>query len=343
MPLIQKYLDKICERENLTDRESEEVFLSIFNGGATPAQTAALLIALRVKGEAADEITGAARVMRAKMIKLPISAELKEKIVDTCGTGGDQKGTYNISTAVALVVASCGVPVAKHGNRSVSSLSGSADVLKQLGVNIELTPEQSAKCLEQVGITFLFAPLYHKAMHHLAHIRKELGVRTIFNILGPLCNPAETKMQLTGVFSPALVPTIAEVAKNLGFKRMAVVHGDDGSDEISVCSKTKVAELNNGEIKNYEINPEDHGFKIHNEEDLLGGDAIHNSFALREALKGVPSAYLDTVILNSAMSLKISGLAKNIDEGIKIAKNFLSSGAPIKTLEKLVEISASFS
>ncbi len=343
MSKIQKYLDKICNKENLDLREAEEVFLSILTGGATPSQASAILTALRVKGETVDEITGAARVMRAKMIKLPIKPELKEKIVDTCGTGGDMKGSYNISTAVALTVASCGVPVAKHGNRSVSSLSGSADVLKELGVNIELTPEQSAKCLEKIGIAFLFAPLYHKSLINISPIRKELEIRTIFNILGPLCNPAEAKIQLTGVYSPALAPIIAEVAKNLEYKNMMVVHGKDGSDEISICGKTIVSELKDDKIYNYELTAQGYGIPLYEEKELEGGNTAYNAQALRDALKGTPSAYLDSVLINSAAVLKISGKAEDLEEGIKISRNIISSGATIKTLERLVELSGSFS
>lgn len=337
--LILDSIDKLSEGGNLEQMEAEQLFLAILNGGVTPAQIASILTALKLKGEVTSEITGVARVLRSKMVKLPISKELKEKTIDTCGTGGDKKGTYNISTAVAIVVAACDVLVAKHGNRSVSSQSGSADVLKELGVNIELMPEQSAKCLEQAGICFLFAPLYHKAMAAVAPIRKELGIRTIFNIVGPLCNPAELDKQFMGVYSPKLLQVIPEVAKSLGYKKMMVVHGDDGSDEISICSKTKIAELENGEIKFSEINPEDFGFKIYPEDDLVGGDARENAKALRNTLKGEDCAYASAVILNAAAALKVAGKVASIKDGVKVAGEAISSGRAIKKLDRLVEIS----
>ncbi|MDX1949568.1 MAG: anthranilate phosphoribosyltransferase [Rickettsiales bacterium] len=342
MSLIQNAIEKLSCGIGLEEVETQDLFLAIINGGVTPAQIASILTALRVKGESPIELIGATKVMRAKMQKLQIDKNLQEKIIDTCGTGGDNKGTYNISTAVAIVVSSCGVPVAKHGNRSVSSLTGSADVLKELDVNIELTPEQSASCLEQIGLCFLFAPLYHKALASVSSIRKELGIKTIFNLLGPLSNPAQPVRQMMGVFARKFLPIIAEAGKELGYKHLVIVHGKDGSDEISITGSTYVCELIDGKISSYEINPQDFGLKVYNEDEIIGGNSETNAKALRDCLKGIEGAYLDSVLINSAMALKVSGRVENLEEGIKIALASIKSGNALKKLDRLVEISNSF-
>ncbi len=342
MSLILNAIEKLSNGIGLEEIETQDLFLAIINGGVTPAQIASILTALRVKGESATEIIGATKVMRSKMLKIPIDSVLQEKIIDTCGTGGDNKGSYNISTAVAIVVASCGVPVAKHGNRSVSSLTGSADVLKELDVNIELSPQQSASCLEQIGLCFLFAPLYHKAMASVASIRKELSIKTIFNLLGPLSNPTEPKRQIIGVFARKFLPIIAEAGKELGYKHLAIVHGKDGSDEISITNSSYVCELVDGKISSYEINPQDYGLKLYSEEEITGGNAETNAKALRDCLKGIEGAYLDAVLINSAMALKVAGRVEDLQEGIKIANASIKSGNALKKLDRLVEITNSF-
>jgi anthranilate phosphoribosyltransferase len=339
MSEIKKYIEKISNHENLSQDEAGRVFQIILNGGATPAQIAATLMGLRLKGETIEEISGAAHAMRVKMQKLPIAPDFSTKIIDTCGTGGDKKGTYNISTAVAFVVAGAGVPVAKHGNRAISSRSGSADVLQALGVNIEAKPEISAEALQQAGVCFMLAPHYHKNLINVSPVRQELGIKTIFNILGPICNPAQPEMQVVGVFDKSLTVKIAEVLKNLGTKSAMIVHGDDGMDEITICGKTYVAELKDGFITEYEIHPEDFGFEIPSPEMLEGGEGVDNAAELRKLLDGSAGAYRDIVCLNAAAALKVAGKVKDLQHGINLAKASIDSGDAKAKLAKLVEVS----
>lgn len=332
---ISKLIEKIAHRENLTEQESSRAFQIIMMGGATPAQMGAFLIGMRVKGETVAELTGAALTMRAKSGKI----NAPEDALDTCGTGGDQSGSYNISTAVAFVVAACGVPVAKHGNRAISSRSGSADVLSMLGVNIEAEKDVMERALSKANICFMMAPKFHTAMRHVAPVRKELGVRTIFNILGPLANPASTKYQLLGVFSKDLIEPLAQVLKNLGSERAWVVHGSDGLDELTTTGISYVAELNKGKVRTFEITPEDAGLERVSREDLMGGDANYNAKELKRVLKGEGNkAYTDIVLLNAAASLIVAGKVKNIKNGVKMAREAIDSGKANEALLKLVEV-----
>lgn len=333
-----KFIKKASLNENLSEEEATRAFQIIMMGGATPAQIAALLISLKMKGETIDEIVGATKVIRAKCGK--ISAP--NNALDTCGTGGDDSGSYNISTTVAFVVAACGVPVAKHGNRAISSKSGSADVLKLLGVNIEADSFIMEKALDEIGICFLMAPKFHTAMRHVAPVRAELGVRTIFNLLGPLANPASTQYQLLGVYKNELVEPMAQVLRRMETKRAWVVHGSDGMDEITTTGETLVASLNNGEITTFTINPEDYGIPIATKEEIMGGDAMYNAQELRKVLKGSgEEAYRDIVLLNSAASLVVAGKVDKLVDGIELAREVIDSGKAYETLEGLISMSNS--
>lgn len=332
------YIKKVSLRQNLSEEEASRAFQIIMMGGATPAQMAGLLIALKMKGETTDELTGAAKVIRSKCGK--ISAP--EDALDTCGTGGDDSGSYNISTAVAFVVAACGVPVAKHGNRAVSSKSGSADVLKLLGVNIEAEPFIMEKALKEANICFLMAPKFHTAMRHVAPIRAELGVRTIFNLLGPLANPAKTEFQLLGVYKDELVEPLAQVLQRLGTKRAWVVHGSDGMDEITTTGISLVASLDNDKIETFTINPEDYGIPLASKESLMGGDASYNAAELRKVISGQgEEAYRNIVILNAAASLVVAGKATELTSAISMATEAIDSGKAKETMEALISISNS--
>jgi anthranilate phosphoribosyltransferase len=293
-----------------------------------------LLMALRVRGETIDEITGGAMAMREKMVHI----KAPDHAIDTCGTGGDASGTYNVSTAASLVVAACGVTVAKHGNRALSSKAGSADVLTALGVNIETSPEIVERSIEEVGIGFMMAPRHHGAMRHVGGTRVELGTRTIFNLLGPLSNPAGTKRQLIGVFAKEWIEPLAEVLKRLGSTRAWVVHGDDGLDEITTTAATHVAELKNGEVSCFEITPEVAGLPFAEPSDLKGGDADHNAAALTEVLKGVPSPFRDIVLLNAAAALVVAERTSDLRSGVELAAVAIDSGAAETTLDRLVTI-----
>ncbi len=339
MSEIQKYLNIIAEGQHLSYTDTSRVFQIIMAGGATPAQISATLMGLRINGETIDEISGAVLALRAKSKKLNIPTELQANIIDTCGTGGDSKGTYNISTTVAIVLAACGVPVAKHGNKAISSKSGSADVLTALGVKIDISEELAIKSLNEANICFMMAPRYHSAMRHVAPIRLELGMRTIFNLLGPLINPASPKKQLIGVYSKEWVEPIAHVLKKLGSTNVWVVHGSDGMDEITTFGETYIAELKDGEVRSFTINPETLGIEVPEEKALIGGDAIHNAQKLREILKGKEGAYRDIVTINAAAGLVVAGKCDNIKDGMSIISNMLDSGKARDTLEKLVEIS----
>lgn len=333
---LTQAIDKLVNHQHLSQEEAARAFQIVMMGGATPAQTAALLVGLRLNGETVDEITGAAQAMRVKCLKLNTT----KQVLDTCGTGGDAKGSFNISTAVAFVVAACGVPVAKHGNRAISSRSGSADVLRELGVNIEASKETMEKALDEIGICFLMAPRFHTAMRHVAPIRQELGVRTIFNILGPLVNPAEAKYQLIGVYHDRLLEPMAEVLKRLGSDHAWVVHGSDGMDELTTTGMTKVAELKEGEVRSFEVHPEEFGLALAEEDDLEGGTAHHNAVEMNKLLGGGGSeAYRDIVALNAGVSLYIAGKAENPKEGVERALEVLATDKPQQILRELVRIS----
>jgi len=331
-------LSLLADGKNLSQEVATRAFQIIMNGGATPAQIAAFLMGLRIKGESIEEITAGAVAMRVKARKIHGVAGA----IDTCGTGGDSRGTYNISTATAFVLAACGVPVVKHGNRSVSSKSGSADVLSVLGIKIDAEPEICERALRECGITFLLATKFHPAMRHVAPIRQELGLRTIFNILGPLANPAAPDFQLLGVYRKTLVRPMVEVLKSLGTKAAWVVHGSDGLDELTLTGASYVAALKNGEITEFEIAPEDADLARVSLEDLKGGDPEHNAKALVEAISGVECAYRNAIIYNAAAGLVIAGKAADLRAGAKLATEAIDSGAAYKTLMKLVEISNSF-
>jgi len=339
---IQDALVKVVNGEDLSQIEAGHVFQIIMSGGATPAQIASLLTGLRMKGENISELTGAAEALRTKALRLHVPNELQQSIVDTCGTGGDGKGSYNISTTVAIVVAACGVPVAKHGNKAVSSRSGSANVLTELGVNIETDEKTTLAALEEAGICFMMAPRYHKAMRHVAPIRQELGLRTIFNLLGPLINPSRPTRQLMGVFSQKWVEPIAQTLKELGTERAWVVYGADGMDEITLTDKTFVAELKDGEVTTFTITPEQFGLERVEEKALMGGDAAYNARAFKELLFGKEGAYRDIVLLNSAAALIVGGVVETIEEGVIKAADAIDSGRAKETLASLVAITNRF-
>lgn len=332
--MIKEAISKVVAGGGLTEMEAEAVMREIMQGEATDAQIAAYITALRMKGETVDEITGSARVMREKAVRIRLDAEYQ---VDTCGTGGDMSHTFNISTTAAFVVAGAGVAVAKHGNRSVSSKSGSADVLQALGVNIEMPSHRIEECLQEVGIAFLFAPMMHLAMKYAIGPRREIGIRTIFNLLGPLTNPAGVKSQVMGVYDAGLTTTLARVLGNLGLDCAFVVHGLDGLDEITITDRTKVSEYRDGAVKDYFVHPEDFGLAVGKKDDLLGGDAKENADITLEILKGEKGPRRDIVLLNAAAALLASGKASDFKEGIGMAAESIDSGAAMK---KLLELKA---
>ncbi|MBI4525102.1 MAG: anthranilate phosphoribosyltransferase [Deltaproteobacteria bacterium] len=332
---IREAIAKLVNRGDLSEQEMISVMNEIMTGAATPLQVAAFLTALRMKGETVEEITGAARVMREKVRRVRAKAEL---VLDIVGTGGDQKGTINISTASAFVVAGAGVTVAKHGNRSVSSQSGSADVLAALGVKIDASKEQVEECIEKIGIGFLFAPLLHEAMKHAVQPRREIGIRTIFNLLGPLTNPAFATHQLTGIYDGTLTDPIAQVLRNLGTARAMIVHGCEGLDEISLCGPTRVSELREGQIRNYSLTPEEVGLQRCRLEEIQGGSPEQCADALRSILRGKKGPKRDVVLLNSSAALYISGAAGSLTEGIRIAEESIDSGKAEQKLKSLIDI-----
>jgi anthranilate phosphoribosyltransferase len=332
--MIREALSKLVERKNLTKDEARETMSEIMGGKTTPSQLSAFLTALRMKGEVVEEITGCAEAMRDAAIKIKIDADT---IVDTCGTGGDKTNTFNISTAVALVAAGGGLTVAKHGNRSASSQCGSADVLEHLGMNLNAKPEKVKECIEKIGIGFLFAQMHHPAMKYAMPTRKEIGIRTIFNILGPLTNPAGANVQLLGVPLPELTEMLANVLKNLGTKAALVVHGE-GFDEISTTGETLVAELKDGKVNKYSIKPEDFDIERTTLSELQGADVNKNAKILMQVLEGEKGPYRDIVLLNSGALFYIAGKTKNIKEGIKIAEQSIDSGKALKKLEDLIKI-----
>ena len=319
--MIKEALHILIRGEDLSYDTTKEVMNEIMSGDATNAQIASFLTALRIKGESIDEITACAAVMREKGVKLVHNKE----VIDIVGTGGDESFTFNISTVSAFVVAAAGVPVAKHGNRSVSSKCGAADLLEALGAKLDLTAEQSAQVLEQTELCFMFAPVYHTSMKYAAPVRKEMGTRTIFNILGPLANPAGAPLQLLGVYDEALLEPMAKVLANLGVKRAMVVHGDDRLDEISLASTTHVCELTDGELKQYVFDPRDYGLALCNRDDLVGGDAQRNAEITRSILSGEMGAKRDIVLLNAASCFVIAGKAASIADGILLAAEMIDS------------------
>jgi len=332
--VLRQTLRRAVDGEVLTQGEAERALETIMEGNVPPTATAALLTALRVKGERVPEIVGFARAMRRFAAKV----EAPEGVVDTCGTGGDAKGTINVSTAAAFVARGAGVVVAKHGNRAATSQAGSADVLEALGAEIELSPEQVSRCIAEAGLGFMFARTHHPAMRFVAPVRAELPFRTIFNLLGPLTNPAGSRRQLVGVFGGAYVRPIAEALRDLGAEKALVVHGTDGMDEITVTDKTLVADLSEGEIVEYEISPEDFGLPRHAPDGLLGGDAHLNARILRDILIGEESgASRDIVLLNAGAAIHVSGKAKSVEQGVRLARDSISDGAAASALENFIK------
>lgn len=324
----------VAEGVALERAEAETAFGQIMSGETTPAQIGAFLMALRLRGETVDEIAGAVTAMRARMVRVEAPADA----VDVVGTGGDGSGSVNVSTCAAFVVAGCGVPVAKHGNRALSSKSGSADVLKALGVDVDLPPERISSCIREAGIGFMFAPNHHSAMRFVGPARAELGVRTVFNLLGPLSNPAGVKRQMVGVFSRQWVLPLAQVLKNLGSESAWVVHGSDGLDEITLTGPSFVASLDKGEIRTFEVTPEDAGLARVGGEALKGGDADANAVALQAVLNGKPGAYRDVALLNAAAALIVAGRAADLKEGVALGTKSIDSGAAAARLKHLIAI-----
>ena len=322
----------LADGGRLTAGQAEAAFGLMMQGVATPAQIGGLLMAMRVRGETVEEMTGAVRAMRAHMA----AVEAPPGAIDTCGTGGDAVGTLNISTAVALVVAGCGVPVAKHGNRSVSSKSGAADVLEALGVNLDAPLDTLAGTLREAGVAFLFAQRHHAAMRHVAQSRRDLGTRTIFNLLGPLSNPAGARRQLLGVFGPAWLQPVAETLRSLGSERAWVVHGGDGLDELTTTTTSLVAELRDGAVRRFEVRPEEAGVPRATLDDLRGGDAHANAVELRALLRGRAGPYRDVVVLNAAAALVVAGRADGLAPGAELARQAIDAGAAAARLDALV-------
>jgi anthranilate phosphoribosyltransferase len=345
--MIKEAIAKVVKRADLTEVEMEKVMDEIMSGMATPAQIGAFVTALRLKGETVEEITGAAKVMRAKATRINLRNHLvnidrdeinveEETILDTCGTGGDGTNTFNISTASAFVAAGAGVNVAKHGNRAVSSQCGSADVLEQLGVKLDTTSSDVERCIKEIGIGFLYAPLFHGAMKYAAGLRQEIGIRTIFNLLGPLTNPAGASAQVLGVYDPGLTEKIAHVLKKLGTKEAFVVCGEGTLDEISICGPTRISHLKNGEVRTFDLTPEAVGLRKAVPGDIRGGTARENAQIIRDILNGQQGPKRDVVLLNAAAAFVAAGLDSDLKEGIERAKASIDSGRAKKKLDQLV-------
>jgi len=332
---FKSIIGKVATGATLTREEAASAFDSMMSGEATPAQMGGLLMALRVRGETVDEITGAVATMRGKMLAVEAPADA----IDVVGTGGDAAGSYNISTCAAFIVAGAGVPVAKHGNRALSSKSGAADVLSALGVKIDLDPAAISRCIREAGIGFMFAPSHHPAMKHVGPTRVELATRTIFNLLGPLSNPAGVKRQMVGVFARPWIEPLAKVLGALGSERAWVVHGSDGLDEVTTSGATYVAELDKGKVRTFEITPEDAGLKRVKPEELKGGEPALNAMALRAVLDGMPGPFHDVAVMNAAASLVVAGKVKDLPEGAKLALKSVEGGAARERLKKLVAVS----
>jgi anthranilate phosphoribosyltransferase len=337
--MIKEAISQLIAGKSLTVDEASAVMTEIMEGEATPAQFGAFVTALRLKGETVDEIVGLARVMRAKSIHVPID----EPVVDTAGTGGDDAGTFNISTAAALVAAAAGVRVAKHGNRAMSSQCGSADVLEALGININLNAEQVLLCLKEVGIGFMFAPAYHPAMKYAAAPRREIGIRTVFNVLGPLTNPAGASAQLIGVAEGSMLEKLTLALKELGCKHALVVHGEDGLDEITVTARTQINELKDGKVTSYTVSPEEFGLNRAKAEDLKGTSAAANAELMRGIFKGEPGPQRDIVLMNAAAALLTGDKVNSFYDGISLAGEIIDKGMASAKLEQLIYFSSRFS
>ena len=334
--MIKEALARVVNRQDLSEEEMTAVMEEIMSGSCTPAQIGAFITALRMKGESVAEITGAARVMREKATQIKVEAEI---VVDIVGTGGDASNTFNVSTTAAFVIAASGVKVAKHGNRAVSSRCGSADVLEALGANLDLSPSLVAACIGKIGFGFLFAPKLHLAMKHAIVPRREIGLRTIFNILGPLTNPAGANVQVLGVYDGSLANTLASVLKNLGCKAAMVVFGEGGYDELSIVGPTRVSELKGGAVRDYVVQPDDFGLKRAAPAEIIGGDAAKNAQIVRSIFAGEKGACRDMVVLNAAAALVISGKARDMSEGVRVAEELIDSGAAGKKLEEYITFS----
>jgi len=335
MDEFKALIGKVATGATLSREEAAGAFDRMMSGEATPSQMGGLLMGLRMRGETVDEITGAVTTMRNKMLKVTAPAGA----IDVVGTGGDASGSYNISTCAAFIVAGAGIPVAKHGNRALSSRSGAADVLGALGVKIDLGPEQISRCIDEAGIGFMFAPAHHPAMKHVGPTRIELGTRTIFNLLGPLSNPAGVKRQMVGVFSRQWVEPLANVLKNLGSERAYVVHGSDGLDEITTSGATSVASLEGGKVTTFEIKPEDFGIRKSKPEELKGADAESNAAALMDVLRGKKGPFRDVAILNAAAAIVVAGKAQDLKDGVAIAAKSVDSAEAESRLDRLISVS----
>ncbi|MNO12580.1 Anthranilate phosphoribosyltransferase [compost metagenome] len=331
---VQAGISRLIEGQHLAREDARGMMQAIMNGESTPAQIGSLLTALRIKGETVEEITGFAEAMRGASSRIDTETQ---KLLDTCGTGGSGIHKINVSTTAAIVAASVSVRVAKHGNRSASGRSGSADVLEALGVNIQLDAGQAKRCLDDIGICFMFSQLYHPSMKHAAGPRKELGIRTVFNMLGPLTNPAGADRQVLGIYDGGKTSTIAEVLRELGSKRALVVSSREGLDEISISSPTRVSELKNGEIRTYDLQPEDLGLRTYPLEAMIGGDPQTNAEIVRRVLQGAPGAHRDVVLANAGACVYVAGLADNIREGVAIAAEAIDSGKALNKLEQLIQ------
>lgn len=331
---IKEAIQSVIDKTNLTEDNAYSVAMNIMEGSATDAQISALLVALRLKGETIEEITGFVRAMREKATPIPAASK---DLVDTCGTGGDCSGTFNVSTVSGLVAAAAGCNVAKHGNRSVSSQCGSADLLMELGLNLELSAEQVAKCIDEQGFGFLFAPLLHKAMKYAIGPRREIGIRTIFNILGPMTNPASAKRQLLGVFDGGLTEPLCMVLQRLGSEHVMVVHGEDGLDEITLADKTRVTELNNGKVQTYQIEPEQFGLTRAPIESIKGGDPAQNKAIALSILKGEKSTPRDMVLLNTGAVMYVGGKAESVKAGIQMTAEIIDSGKAMEKLQTIIK------
>ncbi len=332
---LKALIGKVATGAALTRAEAASAFEQMMSGEATPSQMGALLMGLRLRGETVDEITGAVSAMRSKMLRV----EAPPDAIDVVGTGGDASGSFNISTCAALIVAGAGVPVAKHGNRALSSKSGAADVLAALGVNIDLNPQQIGHCIREAGIGFMFAPAHHPAMKNVGPTRVEMGTRTIFNLLGPLSNPAAVKRQMVGVFSKHWTEPLAQVLKNLGSERVWVVHGSDGLDEVTTSGSTSVTALEDGTITSFEITPEEVGLRRVRPEELRGGDAPANARAVEDVLEGKKTALRDVALFNAAAALVVAGKAKDLKSGFALASHSVDSGEAEGRLDRLIVVS----
>jgi anthranilate phosphoribosyltransferase len=336
---IQQAINTVIEGNHLNAEQMTHVMRAVMSGEATPAQVAGFIVALRMKGEVVEELTAAASVMRELSEKVEVATE---NLIDTCGTGGDSKGTFNVSTAAAFVVAAAGARVAKHGNRSVSSKSGSADLLETAGVNLQLRPDQVAKCIEDIGIGFLFAPAHHSAMKHAIGPRKELGVRTMFNLLGPLTNPANAPHQVLGVFSEQWIEPLANVLKSLGSKHVLVVHANDGLDEISIAGNTQIAELKDNEVTRYSISPQQFGINEGKLADIVAKDSAESLQIVNDVFDNKTGAALDIVKLNAGAALYASDKTASLEEGVGLAAEAIASGEAKKKFQQYIDYTNKF-